>query len=108
MIVSPPKHLSASAKTFWCWATETYRLAPDALKVLETACVAWDTGESARKTLQAEGSYYTDRHGVIRVHPAIRVQRESKALFLRSLTTLGLEPPKDKNTILAHQKGDRV
>lgn len=105
-MIDSPKHLSASAKAFWAWAVSTYRLQPDALKVLETACTAWDSAERARKTLDAEGSYYRDRHGVIRVHPAIRVQRESKALFLRSLTTLGLQPAKTPGSLIAHKKGD--
>lgn len=102
-----PKHLSADAKTFWTWATSSYHLGPDALKVLQTACEALDVAEKARQTLEASGSYYEDRHGVIRVHPAIRVMREAKSLFLRSLSTLGLEPAKSVNTILAHCKGTR-
>jgi hypothetical protein len=37
--------------------------------------------EQARAAVEKEGSYFTDRHGVVRAHPALKVERDSQALF---------------------------
>ncbi len=102
----PPKHLTAASRRFWEWVTGTYSLDPDGLKILLACCEALDTAELARQALVHDGMFYLDRHGVRRCHPAVKVIRESRQLFLRSLSSLGLEHAVNPNELIAHTRGE--
>ena len=94
-IPAPPKHLSNSAKAFWVQTTRFFSFEPDALRLLQLACEAWDRGQQARETLDREGMTYQDRFNAPRLRPEAIIERDSRLAFARLLKQLELadEPP---------------
>ncbi len=90
-----PRHLSADAKKWWKYVVATYELAPEHVRLLRLASEAWDRAQQARETLQEQGTYYNDRFGQPRTHPAVAVERDSRAAFAKLLRQLDLEGEPD-------------
>jgi phage terminase small subunit len=60
--------------------------------VLTAACESWDRCEQARQELAAVGSLtYADKNGVLRAHPAVQIERDSRAAFRAALKQLRLD-----------------
>ena len=51
--------------------------------------------QQARELIEAEGLIVEDRFGQKKAHPAVAIERDAKASFLRCIRELGLdiEPP---------------
>lgn len=63
--------------------------------VIAAQCL--DRIDEAGEAITKEGSYYTDRFGQPKEHPAHKTERDNKALFLRILNTglcLDIDEPK--------------
>lgn len=92
-----PGHLSASTKTWWDEIARGYVLEPHHLKLLQSACEAWDRAETARRTLKRQGMFYRDRWDQPKEHPAAATERQSRDLFRRLVRELGLDvaPPNE-------------
>jgi P27 family predicted phage terminase small subunit len=88
-----PDHLSAAMKAWWADVLARHGV-PDShrLYLLEAACGAWDRMEEARQTLAREGITVGGRYGP-RTHPAVGIERDSRAAFARILKQLDLDPP---------------
>ena len=87
----PPKYLSKESAKFWNDILKIYELQPHHLKTLEAACGEWDRAKEARRTVEKEGAYFSDRFGQVKAHPAILTEQKSKNLFRLLLRELGLD-----------------
>ena len=61
------------------------------MEFAHSACEALDRGQEARQRLQEDGSFFTDRHGSPRPHPALAVARDASITFSRVLRELDLD-----------------
>lgn len=91
-----PMHLSRSARDFYRSVSRTYVLEEHHLRILESALSAWDRMNQAREIVEKEGIVAFDRAGRPIVHPAVIIERDSRAAFARLIRQLDLdvEPPK--------------
>jgi phage terminase small subunit len=89
-----PGHLTDASQALFCRITADYQLTGDdaALTLLRLACEAVDRCEQARLRLAADGPFIPDRFGVLKVHPAVAVERDSRLSAARLLRELGLSP----------------
>ena len=80
--IAPPEHLSNSTKELWRELVPNRRSSPGALRLLQTALESLDRAEAARLEIAAVGMTSTTKStGAIHVHPLVKVERESRALF---------------------------
>jgi phage terminase small subunit len=87
----PPGHLSDRSQELWR-AVITGPLAPGRAAVVITALEALDRAGEASRILAAEGlTVTTATTGVAHVHPAVKIERDSRALFARLWMALGLD-----------------
>jgi phage terminase small subunit len=90
---APPKHLSRPSRAWWRRLMEEYLFEEHHLRLLEMALVAWDRANQARIMLErADSLTVPDRYGRhTRPHPAIKIERDSRADFARLLRQLDLD-----------------
>ncbi len=87
----PPGHLSEVAAGWWQRTlTEYPQLNEHGRLLLTGACEAWDRSREAAVILDREGVTLTDRFGQQKIHPAVAVERDSRAQFAKLLTDLEL------------------
>ena len=95
-IPAPPAHLSDEGAELWDRVNRQYVLDDAQLLLLRTALEAFDRMSSARCVLAEEGCYTRNEAGtIVRAHPALRVEKDSRTGMLMALRQLGLdlEPP---------------
>ena len=87
-----PSHLENEGKKFWRQVLKDFDLS-DAhhLKILENICQCLGRIEEARTKIETEGSYFRDRFGQPKEHPAHKTERDNKVLFARLLRELCLD-----------------
>jgi len=85
-----PKYLSAAARRWYSQVASAYELAPHHRRLLELAARSWDRAEQARKILAKDGLTFADRHGAIRAHPGVAIERDSQLRFARLVRELAL------------------
>jgi P27 family predicted phage terminase small subunit len=90
-----PEHLSRSARDFWRSVARGYVLESHHLALLTLACEAHDRATAARQLIDREGICVVDRFGQRTAHPAVAVERDSRAAFARLVKQLDLDlvPP---------------
>lgn len=95
--ITPPSHLSADTKRFWCEVVECFDLEGHHVRLLLASCEAWDRAETARRTVKRDGMFFEDRFGAPKVHPGVDTERKSRNQFRLLLRELGLdiEPPSE-------------
>jgi P27 family predicted phage terminase small subunit len=86
----PPGHLSEAMRGWWRQVVEAYDLDPHHLHLLEAAADAWDRMAQARTTIAADGLTVEGAHGP-KTHPAVSVERDSRAAFARLVRELDLD-----------------
>ena|SRR5579884_1665970 len=86
----PPAHLSVRAQKIWngvvrrCSSTERQVM-------LQTALEALDRGDEAAALIRQDGIVSkTPSTGATHVHPAVKIERDSRAQFARLWSELGL------------------
>lgn len=90
----PPDHLGERGKRFWHDVQRTYAITdPAGLGLLEKAAECLDTAELARKEIDAEGPFFTDRLGNRRPNPGIAAQRNAMLTFARIVRVLAIDVP---------------
>ena len=89
--VEAPSHLREATQEWFVSVLRDYELEPHHVRLLTLAGEAWDRAQEARETLAVEGSYFTDRFGAPRAHPAVAVERDSRIAFARLLRELDLD-----------------
>ncbi len=95
----PPEHLSPRAQALWTDIVTTFEMSDAApLELLRRACEASDRADEARDVLAREGLVVVDRHGQVKAHPCISVERDSRIALTRILRELRIvdapEPPR--------------
>src|SRR5262245_12523096 len=86
-----PTHLSPASQRWFKSVVENWDLDDHHVKLLIATCEVLDRAEEARLQLQTDGAYFRDRHGEIKKHPALVVERDNKILFARLLRELDLD-----------------
>lgn len=87
---SAPAHLSAGARQVWREIIAEYDgWGIVELSVLCSALEAYDRMKQAQKELQ-RGLITKDKYSVVRVHPCVAIERDSRQAYLRALKQLGI------------------
>lgn len=67
---------------------DSYFLESQDLRLLQSACEAWDRLQAARRVLDRDGVSYVDRFGAPRARPEVAVERDSRIAFARLVREL--------------------
>lgn len=86
-----PKDLTDESKKFWNDEGKLYELEPHQFKLLEAACRCWDRVVEAKEQIKKDGSYFKDRYGQFKPHPALDVMTKNSNLFMRLIRELGFD-----------------
>lgn len=86
-----PDHLRTETAQWWDSVYEDFELEEHHARLLTLAAEAWDRCFEARETLAEVGTYYTDRFGQPKAHPAVAVERDSRVAFARLMRELDLD-----------------
>ena len=89
----PPAHLGEVAAALWCRVTADYQFDdPASERVLIEACSALDRAERCRRQITTDGEVVRGgRAGMLRAHPLLVSELQSRALACRLLQRLGLD-----------------
>ena len=88
----PPKNLSREARRWWRELVDEYQLDDvAALLILQTGLEAFDRMKRAQVELSSAGEFLDDRFGQKRAHPAIIIERDSRAAMMSALRQLNLD-----------------
>jgi phage terminase small subunit len=88
----PPADLATAGRRLWTGVLGDYELTErHHLELLRQACVCLDRAEQARAEIERLGVVVLDRWGQPRTNPACAVERDARALAIRSLAALGLD-----------------
>ena len=82
----PPAHLSNAMKSWWREVVETFELQHHHLLLLEATCQAYDRMTQAREAIAREGLVLSGRS-----HPAVVVERDSRAALMKGIHALALD-----------------
>lgn len=86
-----PKHLRPATRRWYEEIASAFILESHHEKLLLLCCESWDMHLEARELLAKDGLTMTDRYSTIRAHPAVAMERDAKAQFLRFLRELNLD-----------------
>ncbi len=86
-----PAHLRPETQAWFIEVVTTWELDAHHVRLLTLACESWDRTVAAREILEREGLTVADRHGVPKVHPAVAVERDSRAAFRQCVRELDLD-----------------
>jgi len=90
-----PKHLREETAEWVRFVLSEYDLESHHVKILIQAAECLDRIIEAREEIEREGSYYKDRFGQPRVHPAVDVERNGRIVFARLVRELNLSQEPD-------------
>jgi P27 family predicted phage terminase small subunit len=94
-----PQHLEPDTQRWWLDVVARWELEPHHVRLLTLAAESWDRCAQARGVIAAEGLTVTTREGGAKLHPACRVETDSRLAFARLLRELDLDvdaPPAAK------------
>lgn len=86
-----PGHLSRSSSSWAESVLDDFDASDSQLRLVIAAAEAWDRAAQARRAIARDGAYVDDRYGSPKAHPAIAVERDSRAAFARVVGQLGLD-----------------
>lgn len=85
-------HLSTEGKRIFKALTDEYEISDVAgLRILRVAIEAFDRAQAARKVVERDGMVQRDRHGQLKAHPAVAIERDARSGFLAGLRALNLD-----------------
>ncbi len=88
---SPPPHLSENAKALWSELVPRRARSAERLTLLRVGLEALDRADAARAEVEREGmTTKTKTTGAVHIHPAVKLERESRQLFARCWRDLNL------------------
>jgi phage terminase small subunit len=88
----PPAHLGDVARELWQSVIKNYEFEdPASMTVLVEACSALDRAERCRQQISEDGEVVRSRTGMLRAHPLLQSELQSRALACRLLQRLGLD-----------------
>jgi phage terminase small subunit len=91
----PPSSLSPAAKVWWRGIVGSFELEPHHLLVLSEAARSWDRCQEAAALVNRDGVVVVDRFGQQRQHPAVQIERDSRAAFLKAMRELDIDGAPD-------------
>ncbi len=87
----PPAHLSEWSQERWRRFVGSKISSSGSIDLLQMALEARDTADKAQKIIDADGMIVvTEKTGVGHAHPLLKIQRESRQLFVKVWEKLGL------------------
>lgn len=86
-----PSHLSLPARRLFDGILELYALEGHDRALLVKALEAWDRAEQARVLVTEEGLVILSRLGERKPHPAVAIERDSRAAYMAGMRQLGLD-----------------
>lgn len=86
-----PAHLAEPTRQWWRNLVKTYDLEAHHLRLLQSACEAWDRQQQARELLARDGLVVSGREGGLRPHPAVAIERDARIGFSRLIRELDLD-----------------
>ena len=87
-----PSHLSAKSKALWTEIVPKRASQPSRLALLTIALESLDRADEARRLISEQGlTNITKRTGAIHGNPLLKIERESKNLFVKIFNDLGLK-----------------
>jgi len=98
-IPKPPKHLGKHGRDFWRGVLSDYDFTDThEFSILTEASGCLDRIAEARAEIANAGSYFTERWGQPKQHPAHSVERDNRTLFARLVRELNLDitPPETR------------
>lgn len=87
----PPSHLKKQGKKFYRYAVKTFELEDHHIEQVIQAAQCLDRIAEAVAEIESQGSYFKDRFGQPKEHPAHKTERDNKILFNRILRELCLD-----------------
>jgi P27 family predicted phage terminase small subunit len=88
--MTPPEHLGTAGRRLWRELHAEHTFAEHERELVRRACEAADRADQAREIVEREGVVAVDRYGQTRVHPAVVVEKDSRAAIARLLSALRL------------------
>ena len=94
-----PTHLSEESRRLWDEIVSEFEIrdAPG-LAILQSGLVSRDRADQAKQVLDDEGLTVVGPNGAIKAHPAVPVERDSRAAWLQALKLLNCQPEPAANT----------
>jgi P27 family predicted phage terminase small subunit len=95
-LAEPPAHLNPDAKEFW--ETSVQRLNEVGIidrvdiPVLEQLATQYARIRGAQRVIETDGYFASGSRGQVREHPAMKIEREATALFLKIAEHYALTP----------------
>jgi hypothetical protein len=92
-----PSDLAAYGRRLWSEVQSSFAIEDiGGLELLRQCCRAADRAESCRMTIDAQGEVVKLKGGVVKEHPLLRIELQSRAFVTRTLSRLGItdEPVK--------------
>ena len=87
-----PKNLKKVGKKFWKQVLQEFSLTDSHdLERLTLACTCLDAIDAAQEQIEQDGAFIADRYGAVKEHPAGKVIRENKIIFVRIVRELCLD-----------------
>jgi P27 family predicted phage terminase small subunit len=86
-----PRHLKAATRRWWESVVADWDLEEHHVRLLTLAGEAWDRCQQARELIAAEGLTTPTKSGGARLHPAVRVETDSRLAFARLIRELDLD-----------------
>lgn len=88
-----PKHLAGTSRELWRRLRADYEIDDAAGQaLLQAACEAYQRAQEARAAIDKAGAVTADRFGQLKAHPAIAIERDSRAAMISALRALRLAP----------------
>jgi phage terminase small subunit len=87
-----PGHLSATSTRIWASLMERFEFTSEELGTLRAGLEALDRAYAARRIYRNEGLVTTTSRGTPAPHPAVAIANQSTAVWLKCLSSLGLDP----------------
>jgi phage terminase small subunit len=88
---APPAHLSKDSAAFFKRTVALFDLDEHHIKLLTLACESLDRGVQARKLIEKDGLTFIDRHGSIKPHAAVAIEKDSRIAFARLVREIGMD-----------------
>lgn len=87
-----PEDLSERSRRLWRGIVPRRAHSPERIELLHQALLALDKADALAEVIQAEGyTKKTKTTGAIHIHPLVKVEKESRAFFLRCWRALNMQ-----------------
>jgi P27 family predicted phage terminase small subunit len=86
-----PSHLSKATAAWFDAVVSEYELESHHLRLLQSACEAWDRMQQARSAIAEYGLIFNDKDGNPKTRPEVAIERDSRIGFARLLRELDLD-----------------